>query len=299
MSKELLQEQLELEEIIMEKQEIGLKRYLTQITDTINFEFKRTWKTFIVLLIVYFAIFSLYLLIYELQKSAGVELPDEPIDYLGSYFGLFGILIVISTATFGGSIIAEDFQKQTGNLLFPKISKSRLLIGRVISRYALNAILIIFYYILVASITSLEYGELPDKLIDSMGWALFYTFMLFTFVIFMSSINKSKSAAIIVSILLFLIAFNIIEMVLLMTRTGIEPLFIPTYYENIITASLDMPDTRYEIDEFGDPDDKSNPEFKRWLTPSTSGALIGMITFSVVLLTAAYLLYKRRQSKSE
>ena len=59
MSKELIQEQLELEEIIMEKQEIGLKRYLTQITDTINFEFKRTGKTFIIMLIVYFAIFSL------------------------------------------------------------------------------------------------------------------------------------------------------------------------------------------------------------------------------------------------
>ena len=297
MSKELIQEQLELEEIIMEKQEIGLKRYLTQITDTINFEFKRTGKTFIIMLIVYFAIFSLNLLIYELQEAAGVELPEETINYIEGYFGFFGLLIIISTATFGGSIIAEDFQKQTGNLLFPKISKSRLLIGRVISRYALNAILIIFYYILVAIITNYKYGELPDTLIDSMGWALFYTFMLFTFVIFMSSINKSKSAAIIVSILLFLIGFNIIEMVLMVTRTGIEPLFIPTYYENIIEASLDMPDPRFEEVTFGPHGD--NVEFKRWLTPSTAGAFIGMSLFSVLLLIAAFFFYKRRQSKNE
>ncbi len=298
MSKELIQEQLELEEIIMEKQEIGLKRYLTQITDTINFEFKRSWKTFIIMLIVYFAIFSLSLLIYELQEAAGVELPEETINYIEGYFGFFGLLIIISTATFGGSIIAEDFQKQTGNLLFPKISKSRLLIGRVISRYALNAILIIFYYILVASITNYKYNELPDTLIDSMGWALFYTFMLFTFVIFMSSINKSKSAAIIVSILLFLIGFNIIEMVLMVTRTGIEPLFIPTYYENIIEASLDMPDPRFEEVTFG-PHRADEVEFKRWLTPSTSGAFIGMSLFSVLLLIAAFFFYKRRQSKNE
>jgi len=298
MSKELIQEQLELEEIIMEKQEIGIKRYLTQITDTINFEFKRTGKTFIIMLIVYFAIFSLNLLIYELQEAAGVELPEETINYIEGYFGFFGLLIIISTATFGGSIIAEDFQKQTGNLLFPKISKSRLLIGRVISRYALNAILIIFYYILVAIITNYKYGELPDTLIDSMGWALFYTFMLFTFVIFMSSINKSKSAAIIVSILLFLIGFNIIEMVLMVTRTGIEPLFIPTYYENIIEASLDMPDPRFEKVGFG-PHGESDVEFKRWITPSTSGAFIGMSLFSVLLLIAAFFFYKRRQSKNE
>ena len=298
MSKELIQEQLELEEIIIEKQEIGLKRRITQITDTINFELKRTKKTFIVMLIVYFAIFLLNLLINELREAAGVELPDLAVNYIEGYFGFLGMLIIISTATFGGSIIAEDFQKQTGNLLFPKISKSRLLIGRVISRYALNAILIIFYYILVASITINKYGYIIDTFLDSMGWALLYTFMIFTFVIFMSSINKSKSAAIIVSILLLLIAFRIIESVLRFTGTGIEPLFIITYYESIITASLDMPDPRYVMDSFGPPGE-DNPEFKRWLTPSISGALIGMALISVAFLIAAFIFYKRRQSKNE
>ena len=204
MSTELIQEQLELDQIITEKQTIGIKRYITQITDTINFEFKRTWKTFLIMLIVYLSIFLLNLLIYELEVAAGVELPEEPIDYIEGYFGFFGILIIISTATFGGGIIAEDFQKQTGNLLFPKISKSRLLIGRIISRYALNSILIVFYYIIIGITTNYKYGELPDTYINSMNWALLYTFMVFTFVIFMSSINKSKSAAIIISILLLI-----------------------------------------------------------------------------------------------
>ena len=298
MSQELMQEQLELEQIITEKQGIGIKRYSTQIVDTINFEFKRTWKTFTIMLIVYFAIFLLTFLIFELQEAAGVELPDETVDYIEGYFDFLGLLIIISTATFGGSIIAEDFQKQTGNLLLPKISKSRLLIGRVISRYALNAILIIFYYILVASITIYKYEDLPDTLLDSMGWALLYTFMIFAFIIFMSSINKSKSATIIVSILLLLIAFHIIENVLRFTGTGIEPVFILTYYENIISASLDMPNPRFEMDSFGPPGE-DNPEFKRWLTPSASGALIGMLLFSVGFLITAFLFYKRRQSKNE
>ena len=298
MSTELIQEQLDLDQIITEKQTIGLKRYITQITDTINFEFKRTWKTFLIMIIVYLSIFLLNLLIYELEVAAGVELSEEPIDYIEGYFGFFGILIIISTATFGGGIIAEDFQKQTGNLLFPKISKSRLLIGRIISRYALNSILIVFYYIIIGITTNYKYGEIPDTYINSMSWALLYTFMVFTFVIFMSSINKSKSAAIIISIILFLIAFNIIETVLMVTRTGIEPLFIPTYYENIIEASLDMPDPRFEDISFGPPSE-DNPEFKRWLTPSISAALIGMLLFSAVQLTAAYLFYKRRQSKNE
>ncbi|MFX1394384.1 MAG: ABC transporter permease [Promethearchaeota archaeon] len=298
MSTELMQKQLITEKNNIEKEKIGMKRYVTQIIDTINFEIKRTWKTFILLLIVYFAIFLLSFLIIEIREAQGVELPEETLDYIDNYFGFFGILIIISTATFGGGIIAEDFQKQTGNLLFPKISKNRLLIGRTISRYALNAILIIFYYIVVGIMTNYEYNELPDTYVDSMGWALLYTFMVFTFVIFMSSINKSKATAIIISILLFLIAFNILDTILLVTRTGIEPIFIPTYYENIIQASLDMPDPRFEDVSFGRPGEDS-PEFRRWLTPSTSGALIGMLLFSTLQLIAAYLLYKRRQSKNE
>jgi hypothetical protein len=132
-----------------------------------------------------------------------------------------------------------------------------------------------------------------------MGWALLYTFMIFVFVIFMSSINKSKSATIISSILLLLIAFRIVESVIMFTGGGIEPVFIITYYENIIEASLDMPDPRFEMDEFGRHGAEDNPEFKRWITPSASGALIGMLIFASVFLTAAYIFYKLRQSKNE
>ena len=124
--------------------------------------------------------------------------------------------------------------------------------------------------------------------------------MIFTFIVFMSSISKNKATAIIISILLLLIAFNIIDSILMFTKTGIEPLFLLTYYENIITASLDMPDPRFETVSFGRPDpNANNPEFKRWITPSASGALTGMIFYSVLLLIAAFLLYKRRQSKNE
>jgi ABC-type transport system involved in multi-copper enzyme maturation permease subunit len=283
-----------------EKEKIGLKRHFTQIYDTITFELKRTWKSFIMLLIVYFGIFLLFVILNELEEVQAVEPPEKAIDYIGGYLGMLGLLIIISTSTLGAAIIVEDFQKQTGNLLFPKISKSRLLVGRIVSRYSLNAILIIFYYILVASITNYKYQEIPDTLRESMGWALLYTFMIFSFVIFMSSISKNKATAIIVSILLLLIAFNIINSILMFTKTGIEPLFLLTYYENIITASLDMPDPRYETVSFGRPDEtEDQPEFKRWLTPSASGALTGMIIFSVLLLVAAFLLYKMRQSKNE
>ena len=50
MSIELEKEQLVIKQPTIGKKKIGLKRYITQITDTIYFELKRTWKTFLVML---------------------------------------------------------------------------------------------------------------------------------------------------------------------------------------------------------------------------------------------------------
>ncbi|MFX1452771.1 MAG: hypothetical protein ACFFCM_18180, partial [Promethearchaeota archaeon] len=291
MSRTQIQEQNKIEGIIVEKKRLGIKRDLTQILDTMRFELLRAWKSFILLFVVFFLVFLLNSILYQLQVLQGVDLPEDSIDYVGGYLNWLDILIIVSTATLGGAIIAEDFQKQTGNLLFPKVSKIHLLVGRAVSRYGLNAILIIFYYWLIAIDTNQQYGELPTNFIISMEWALLYTFMIFTFVILMSSISKSKSTTMIISILLLLMVFNIINSILMFTQTGIEPLFLLTYYGNIITASLDMPDPRWQKVSFGPPNEQNPVEFKQWITPSSSAALQGMLLFSLVFLIASYIIY--------
>ena len=149
-------EQIETEIMLIEKQKAGLRRDLTQIGDTITFEFKRNLKSFILMLLVFLGIFIIFLIVQELQYLQDVPLQEDPIDYIISYTGMFGFMVILSAAGFAGSIIAEDFHKQTGNLIFPKISKTRLLIGRVISRYGLNAICVTFYYILIGLMTFIK-----------------------------------------------------------------------------------------------------------------------------------------------
>jgi len=296
-------EQTESEVILIEKQKAGLRRDFTQIGATITFELKKSFKTFILMLLVFLGIFVIFLLVQELQYAQDVPLPEDPIDYIISYMSMFGFMIILSAAGFAGSIIAEDFHRQTGNLIFPKISKTRLLIGRVISRYALNAISVCFYYVLVATITFIKYEEIPLVIWGSMGWALLYTFMIISFVTLMSSIMKSTAISIIVSILFMLIVFNMISMILRFAGLEIEPLFIPTYYEGIITASMAMPDPRYtEIRMPTGPGNHGDGEFASfllWSTPTATAALIGILLFTAIFLGLAYFLYKRRQSKSE
>jgi ABC-type transport system involved in multi-copper enzyme maturation permease subunit len=264
------------------------------------FEFKKNLKNFIIMLIVFASVFSLLLLISELQLAQDVALPNNPVEYVDDYVTLFfGFLIIISASLFGGSIIVEDFKKQTGNLLFPKISKTRLLIGRMISKYTLNAICVSFYYVLVSIITFTKYSEIPINLWSSLGWALIYTFVILTFVTFMSSIMRSTSATIIVSILFLLIVFNIVTMILRFTGLTIEPLFLLTYYEGIISGSLAMPDPRYIEITMPTPGGGDPVTFTQWLTPTPTAALIGMVIYASVFIVLAYFIYQRRQSKNE
>lgn len=294
------QELIIVKDMDADKEKAGLKRNISQIGNTITFEFKRNLRNFIIMLIVFTSVFFLLLLISELQLAQDVQLPNDPIDYVDDYLTqFFGFLIIISASLFGGSIIVEDFKKQTGNLLFPKISKTRLLIGRLTSRYTLNAICVIFYYVLIGTVTFIKYTEIPINLWVSLGWALLYTFMILTFVTFMSSIMRSTSATIIVSILFLLIVFNIITMILSFAGLTMEPLFLLTYYEGIISGSLSMPNPRYAEIMRPTPGGGEPVTFTQWLTPTEPAALIGMVIYATVFLILVYFIYQRRQSKSE
>ncbi|MFX1366971.1 MAG: ABC transporter permease [Promethearchaeota archaeon] len=296
-------EQIKPEIMLREKQKVGLGRDFTQIGDTITFELKRNIKNFILMLLVFVGVFAIFLIVSELQYMQDVPLPEDPIEYIQSYLGtMFGFLIILSAAGFAGSIIAEDFHRQTGNLLFPKINKTRLLIGRVISRYSLNAICVSIYYILVGAMTFIKYEEIPLVIWVSLGWALLYTFMMFSFVTLISSLLKSTAISIIISILFLLMVFNLIIMILRFAGVEGEPLYILTYYEGIIGASMDMPDIRYVEIRIPTGPGGGGGEFAtfiNWTTPTEAAALIGMLIFISVFLVLAYLRFRQRQSKSE
>jgi ABC-type transport system involved in multi-copper enzyme maturation permease subunit len=276
----------------IKKSRIGFKRSVSQIKNTVTFEIKKDLKKTLYIVVFFGCIFLLFLLLQLLRENISGEPPVDAISYISSFLvSGFGLLIPISASAFGGSIIAADYQKQTKNLLFPKIGKERLLIGRIIANYTLNAIAICFYYALVIIATLLKLGNVPIIILASLGWALFYTFMLLSFVIFMSSVMKNTSYAIIISILLLLIVFGMIQQIL--TFTGIleyvEPLFIITYYSGIITWILDT-----SVDRFGPAGFGPLADYTSWNSPSVYGALWGILIYSTVLLIAAYFIFKKR-----
>ncbi|MCE7739438.1 MAG: ABC transporter permease [Candidatus Heimdallarchaeota archaeon] len=273
----------------------GVKRSFQQVNSTITFEFRRNVKNIFISIGIAIGVFLLSFIVNLISESRGVESPTTASGYAASYLSLVGFFILIIAVLYGGTIIALDYDKQTGNLLFPKITKGRLFIGRIIARYLLSAFAVTVFYIVTAITTVIKYKILPVEIWASWGWALFYTFLVLSMVTFFSSFLKKSSTTIVISLLMVLLVFNMGTMILRVTGIEIEPLFFLTYYGNIISASLDMP-----VDRFGEvplgpgPD---SPTGFQWLTPSATGAAAGMLIYSTVFLVAAYFLFRRRQQK--
>lgn len=269
-----------------------------QLRYTTSFEIGRNLRKFIGLLAVYICFFALNVLISELQLAQGSELPATSSEYATGFLGnLFSLVLVVGAVSFGGSIIAEDYEKQTANLLFPKVTKTRLLTARFITRALLYAILIVVYYVCVSVACLIQYSEIPEMMWTSMGWAILYSIQLFAFATFMSSFGKRTSTAIITALLILLIAFNMIETILMATGSEIEPLFSLTYFGNIISNIFDMPAERMAEILIRPGLGEESPVFTTWITPSVTGALIGLSVYIVLFLMLSVFIYQRRQTK--
>ena len=149
---------------------------------TVNFEAQRNFKKMLMMIFLgaFFFLLSVYL------ETLRDSLPEKATDYVSGYLGTIDFFILIVALTLGASMIVEDFEKQTGNLLFPKIEKSRLLIGRYLTRWTYGVIAIFTYYVEIAIITISKYEELPNTIWNSFGWAILYYHLILSLVFIIS-----------------------------------------------------------------------------------------------------------------
>ena len=271
-----------------------------QIYNTVIFEWIKNLKKIIIIFSLYILFFFLFFTIQQYQESKGVELPTDSIEYIKNFMSMINLLILVSTLSFGGAVIAEDYKEHTGNILYPKITKSRILIGRVIASYAIIVVCLSIYYSLIAVTVKVKYESFPPEgFFKSWGWALFYAFTLLNFVIFFSSIMRSTTLAIITSLLLIWIVFSIIEQLFSIFST-VEPVFIITHYGKIINGILTgITEPRFDKYDLGELSGDSSIDLvmRLWNTPSEGGAAWGLSIYNALLLTGTYFRFKTRQFK--
>ncbi|KKM82619.1 hypothetical protein LCGC14_1317720 [marine sediment metagenome] len=205
---------------------------------------------------------------------------------------------IIAASMFFSAIICSEFDKKTGFIVFPKINKYKLIVGKYFGNLILVLIIITVYYLLIGFMGLFYYeGETSIRIFYSYGIALLYISALSSFVTFFSSFLKSVNATIVITFILLLFGFLLIDQVVaLIFAEKVEPLYSLAHLGNLIVAILQdpFPNPRYTAYPF-DPTNPDAGSMVSWITPSIGMGITMMLLIFVLFFTLAALLFKRRQ----
>ena len=144
-------------------------------------------------------------------------------------------VVVLSGIFFGGDAISGEFQNKTGYFTLPNpVRRSSIYVGKWLAAFiASTIILLVFTAIRVANGIYYFGTNVPYQFGESFLFAWFYLVAVLGFTFFFSSLFKSSSYSILVTAILFLFAFTLIQ-TLVADLAQIEPWFILTYGSGII-----------------------------------------------------------------
>lgn len=199
-------------------------------------------RRFLILLIITLIIAALLTIIVAWRRPAGFLTTN-----LGFYSSWWGtavtFVIVLAGIFFGGDAISGEFQNKTGYFGIPNpIRRSSIYIGKWLSAFlAASGIMLIFAVITIAN-GFYYFGSagLPYQFAESLLFAWFYLAAVLGLTFFFSSLFKSSSISILVTVILLLFGFSLIS-TLVSDLVGIEPWFILTYGAGIIGNVLNSP----------------------------------------------------------
>jgi ABC-2 type transport system permease protein len=216
---------------------------LTQVGITMKYTFLDYFRSrrFFILLVITLLISALLTFIVGYYRPATFLASD-----LSFYSGWWGMsvtfVIVLSGIFFGGDAISGEFQNKTGYFGVPNpIRRSSIYVGKWLAAFiAATVILVVFTAITVGNGMYYFGLTVPYQFGLSVLLAWFYLAAVLGFTFFFSSLFKSSSISILVTAILFLFAFTLIE-TLVADLVQVEPWFILTYGAGIVGNILTVP----------------------------------------------------------
>ena len=217
-------------------------------------------------------------------------------DAIGFYSTVWGsfisLLVILSTAFFGGDAISTEFQNKTGYFLVPNpIRRSAIYVGKWIAALAASTIMI-GAYALIMMANGLYYfpGSVPSEFLQSVGYAWIYLVAALSLAFAFSSLFKSSSISIFMSVILLLIAFPIVDLVT-SAFVGIEPWFSITYGAEIVTQVL----SKTPSIATGGPGARATFNL---FTPTVPEGLAILVAYFVVTALLGLLLFEKKEFTS-
>jgi len=273
---------------------------ITPIFHTIIFEMKKQRKKLYFFTMV--TILVAVLLSYILQLFPDNLLSDTQAEFFSSGLGFISFISLFAACLFFSGIICSEFNKRTGFIVFPKINKYKLILGKYLGNLFLVVFIITVYYFVLGLMGFYYYGgPINIRIFYSYGFAILYVIALSSFVTLFSSFMKNVNITIIITLIILFMGFNIADMIVnLIYADTFEPLYSLSYLGNLITSILEnpFPDPRYVEYSFGGmgPGGMGGEfSFGTWVTPSIAMGTTLLLVYIVVFFVLAAILFKRRQ----
>ena len=213
------------------------------------------------------------------------SLPDDPTAYVGFVF----LLVIIGVSLFCAPTIASEFEERTALLMFPRpIRKTSFFLGKVLACYIICGLIVLLYYVIGIILTVAGGGSVGTSAFLSLGYAIMFMIATGGFAFFLSSLLKKGSTAVIVTIAVLLLVFNIIDGMMMLFQ--VEPLFSITYagtdIVNIIVG---------DVTSFTDLSDYGLDMVVGNYYPAHSMSAFIMVAWASVTTMLSALLFHRRE----
>ncbi len=161
--------------------------------------------------------------------------------YSGWWGNIATYVIVLSGIFFGGDAISGEFQNKTGYFGIPNpIRRSSIYIGKWLAALIASTVILGVFAAITVGNGLYYFSSVPSEFGLSVLFAWFYLMAVLGFTFFFSSLFKRSSMSILVTAILFLFAFNIIQL-FVANFAQVEPWFILTYGAQIIGNILTVP----------------------------------------------------------
>ena len=148
--------------------------------------------------------------------------------------GSITFVIVLSGIFFGGDAISGEFQNKTGYFLVGNpLRRSSIYVGKWLGALIASMIILAVYAAITVGNGLFYFGNIPYQFGESLIFSILYLVAVLGFTFFFSSLFKTSAMSILLTAILFLFAFNLIQLIV-SGLVQIEPWFIITYGSGII-----------------------------------------------------------------
>lgn len=138
-----------------------------------------------------------------------------------SYIMWVTLICLLLGVLFAAGTVVSEFEERTALVLFTRpIKKSSIYLGKFLACYAIEALMILIYYLASFLVAVATGGGSMDGFFQSLMLALAYLFAVTGIALLFSSFLKKASTAVILTFVFLLMLFPIIEAVIILNVHG-------------------------------------------------------------------------------